>query len=369
MTKPLIWFMTLLLVAIVAGCLTGNTDRVTPASVTPALSSAKAVTTFSLGGYSGVVNESAKSIAVTVPFGSSVTALVATFTTSGVGVTVGIVSQTSGTTANDFTHPMSYIVIAADGTIATYTVTVVVGAAVSPAAINLLSIAANNFVVLSNSPTTGITDTGSNSSAITGNIGLSPASAAAIGVWCSEMTGNIYGANTAYVGAGTGNQACFKGLPADNTTVANAVADLGTAYTNASAPATPAAVDAAHLNVGAGTLPAGTTFTTGVYTWGTVVNVTGDITLSGSATDVWIFQMSGNLILASGTHIILSGGAVASNVFWQIGGGTGATLGTNSTFNGNILSATQVVMQTGAVLHGRALAKTAVIMDANPVGP
>ncbi len=243
-----------------------------------------------------------------------------------------------------------------------------------PPAVNLLSIATNNFVILSASPTTGITDTGSNSSAITGNIGLSPATAAAIGVFCSEMTGNIYGADAAYVG-GTGGTTCFKGLAADNTTVANAVLDLGTAYTAASAPATPAATDAAHLNLLAGTIPAGTVFAPGTYTWGSTVNITGDITLAGGASDVWIFQMSGDLNLASagslplGTHVILSGGAVASNVFWQVGGGTGATLGTYSTFYGNILSAKQVVMQTGAVLHGRALAMTAIALDANPVGP
>jgi hypothetical protein len=150
---------------------------------------------------------------------------------------------------------------------------------------------------------------------------------------------------------------------------------MQTAYTNASAPATPAATDAAHLDVGAGTLPAGTTFTPGTYTWGSSVNVTGDITLTGGASDVWIFQISGDLNLAAGgslptgTHVILSGGAVASNVFWQVGGGTGVTLGTYSTFYGNILTAKQVILQTGAVLHGRALAQTAVVLDASPVGP
>ena len=78
------------------------------------------------------------------------------------------------------------------------------GAGLGPPAVNLLSIKTNNFVILSNSPTTGITDTGSHSANITGNIGLSPATAAAIGVWCSEMTGNIYGADVAYVGDGGG---------------------------------------------------------------------------------------------------------------------------------------------------------------------
>ena len=309
-----------------------------------------------------------------VPSGTAVTALIATFTSTGVGMpTVAGLNQVSGTTPNDFTTPKAYIVTATDGTTATYNVTV--SAAAGPPVVNLRSIATNNFVVLSNSPTTGITDTGAHSAAITGNVGLSPGPASAIGVYCSEVTGYIYGSDATYVGSGAGGTTCFKGLAADNTTVANAVSDLGTAYTAASAPATPAATDAAHLDFLGGILPAGTTFTPGTYTWGTDVNVNGDMTLTGGASDVWIFQMSGNLILAAkgslpvGVHIILSGGAVASHVFWQVGGGTGATLGTYSTFYGNILSQTQVVMQTGAVMHGRALAKTAVILDANPVGP
>jgi len=373
---PLKWFMAILLATLLAGCGSGSS------SGSGTVSSPKAITAYSLAWTSGTPGTATgtitgTSIAVTVPTGTARTALTATFTSTGTGpVTIGGVTQVSGAApTNDFTTSKSYIVTAADGTTATYVVTVTLATAAGPAAINLLSITTNNFVVLSNSPTTGITDTGSHLAAITGNIGLSPASAAAIGVFCSEMTGNIYGADALYVGSGAGGTACFKGLAADNTTVANAVLDLGTAYTAASAPATPAAVDAAHLDLLAGTIPAGTVFTPGTYTWGSNVLITGDITLAGGASDVWIFQMSGNLDLASagsvpaGVHVILSGGAVASNVFWQVGGGTGATLGTYSTFYGNILSQTQVVMQTGAVLHGRALAKTAVILDANPVGP
>jgi hypothetical protein len=314
-------------------------------------------------------------IAVNVPSGTIRTALVATFVTTGSSVKVGTTPQISSSTPNDFSSPVAYIVTAADASTATYNVTVTVTAAAGPPAVVLGSILTNNFVVLSSSPTTGITDTGSHSSAITGNIGLSPGPGSAIGVYCSEMTGYIYGSDATYVGSGAGGTACFKGLSADNTVVANAVLDMGTAYTNASDPATPAATDAAHLNVGAGTLPAGTTFTPGTYTWGSSVNVTGDITLSGGANDVWIFQMSGDLSLSAagslpaGTHVILSGGAVASNVFWQVGGGTGVTLGTYSTFYGNILTAKQIILQTGAVLHGRALAQTDVVLDANPVGP
>jgi len=239
-----------------------------------------------------------------------------------------------------------------------------------PAPVNLLSISTNNFVILAKDQ---ITD--ANLSSITGNIGLSPTSGAFIFVSCAEMAGvgKIYDVNGGYAVAGFA--ACaMPGPGANKVLVDQAVADIGTAYLAASAPATPAGVGAAHLNVGAGTLN-GQNFAPGTYTWGSDVNVTGDITLTGGASDVWIFQMSGNLTLASagslpsGTHIVLSGGAQPSNIFWQVGGGTGATLGTNSTFNGNILSAKQVIMQSGAVLHGRALSQTQVTLDANTVGP
>ena len=94
--------------------------------VTVALSSAKAITTFSLAGVVGTINETGKTIAVTMPYGTSVTALVATFTTTGASVKVGSTVQISGTTANNFTSPVTYTVTAADATTQDYTVTVTV---------------------------------------------------------------------------------------------------------------------------------------------------------------------------------------------------------------------------------------------------
>ena len=98
------------------------TVTVTAASVT-----AKAITAFSFAGYpgtTGIIDETAKTIAVTIPYGTDVTALKATFTTTGSNVKVGTVVQTSTVTPNNFTSPVSYIVTAADGSTATYAVTV-----------------------------------------------------------------------------------------------------------------------------------------------------------------------------------------------------------------------------------------------------
>ena len=93
-------------------------------------SSAKALTTFSfiMPAVTGVINESAKTVAVTVPFGTPLTGLVATFTTTGTGVTVGTTVQTSLSTPNNFTNPVAYIVTAADTSTVTYTVTVSIAA-------------------------------------------------------------------------------------------------------------------------------------------------------------------------------------------------------------------------------------------------
>jgi hypothetical protein len=103
----------------------------------------------------------------------------------------------------------------------------------------------------------------------------------------------------------------------------------------------------------------------GVYKWSTGLIIPTDVTLSGSKNSVWIFQIAGTLNISSAKKVILKGGAQAQNVFWQVAGAT--TLGTNSTFNGNILDKTNIAVQTGAVLNGRALAQTAVTLQANTV--
>ncbi len=235
--------------------------------------------------------------------------------------------------------------------------------AAGPATVDMLSL--SNFAIVSG---TGITNTGSHTTSITGNIGSSPITAAAMdNVFCSELTGTMYGVDAAYTGSGT--QTCFAGNPplSNKTLIDNAVLDVATAYNDAAGRTLPNGSELFAGNIG------GQTFAPGLYKWSTDVSIPTDVTLSGGANDVWIFQVAGNLSVASGgsvpagVKVVLSGGAQASNVFWQVGGGTGATLGTYSTFNGTILSAKQVIIQTGAVLNGRALSQTQVTLDANTV--
>jgi inhibitor of cysteine peptidase len=92
------------------------------ANVAP--SSEKAFETFSLGAFTGTINEAAKTIAVIVPLGTNVTALIATFTITGESVSIGSTVQTNGQTPNDFTNPVVYTVKAADASTVPYTVTV-----------------------------------------------------------------------------------------------------------------------------------------------------------------------------------------------------------------------------------------------------
>lgn len=95
-------------------------------TVTIAPSPLKAITAFSLDELAGTINEAEKIIAVSAPAGTDVTAMIATFTTTGVSVKVGSTFQASGQTANNFTDPVVYTVAAADTTTQDYIVTVTV---------------------------------------------------------------------------------------------------------------------------------------------------------------------------------------------------------------------------------------------------
>ena len=210
---------------------------------------------------------------------------------------------------------------------------------------------AGNFAILAQS---GISTTGT--TAIVGDIGVSPIAANAItgfglvmnhsGTYATSslVKGKVYAANYA------------APTPAYMT---SAISNMQTAYTNAAGRTNPTATELGAGNIG------GMTLAPGLYKWSSAVTIPTDVTLSGSSTDVWIFQIAQTLTVSSGKKVILSGGAQAKNIFWQVAGQT--TLGTTSVFNGNILDKTAIVLNTGATLNGRALAQTAVTLDSNSV--
>ncbi len=97
-------------------------------TVTISSNTAKALTSFRFAtlAVEGTINETAKTVAVTVPYGTNVTALVATFASTGSSVKIAGVSQVSGVTANNFTNPVAYTVTAADNSTQDYVVTVTI---------------------------------------------------------------------------------------------------------------------------------------------------------------------------------------------------------------------------------------------------
>jgi len=108
--------------------------------------------------------------------------------------------------------------------------------------------------------------------------------------------------------------------------------------------------------------------TSGVYNGSGSFAISGNLTLDaqGDPNAVWIFQAASTLITASGSKIILTGGAQAGNVFWQVG--SSATLGSDSAFSGSILALTSIGLGTGASVDGRMLARNgAVTLDGSNI--
>jgi hypothetical protein len=101
----------------------GSTTQYT-VTLTAALNSAKSLTSFTILGIPGTITESAKTITLSVPYGTDMTGLIATFTSTGASVMVDGTVQVSGITTNDFTNPVIYTVTAADSSTTHYTVTV-----------------------------------------------------------------------------------------------------------------------------------------------------------------------------------------------------------------------------------------------------
>jgi len=139
----------------------------------------------------------------------------------------------------------------------------------------------------------------------------------------------------------------------------HAQASLTVAYNDAAGRKTaPIGVNAADLG--------GQTLAPGLYKSTSTLAITGDVTLHGDSNAVWIFQIASALNVSTGARVVLSGGATAGNVFWQVG--SSATLGVHSSFKGTIMAYASITIDTGATLDGRALAQTgAVTMDTNTV--
>ena len=206
-----------------------------------------------------------------------------------------------------------------------------------------------NFAILAQSTVTNVP-----TSAIIGNLGLSPAAASYITGFAPTKVGTYW----------TSPQVVGGIFAADNdaptpSNLTTAVADMQTAYTDAAGRPSPN-----FLNLGAGSI-GGLTLVPGLYKWASSVTVAADIALVGAANDVWIFQVTGDLALSSAKGMTMSGGGQPKNVFWQVAGAV--DLGTTSHSEGIVLCKTAIVLGTGASINGRLLAQTAVNLASNAV--
>ncbi|CAN5446668.1 hypothetical protein BH11ACT8_BH11ACT8_30030 [soil metagenome] len=112
---------------------------------------------------------------------------------------------------------------------------------------------------------------------------------------------------------------------------------------------------------------AGATFTPGLYTSSAAFTNTGTITLDadGDAGGVFVFQIGGAMSSAAATKVVLTGGALAHNVFWQVNGAV--SLGAGATYVGTFLATGAISFGEGASLKGRALTSSTVALANSPV--
>lgn len=212
---------------------------------------------------------------------------------------------------------------------------------------------AGNYAILAESGISTIP-----TSAIKGNIGISPMAAtyitgfsltlpaAGAASTSPQVTGFVYAPGYA------------APTPANLTT---AISNKKTAYDDAAGRLLPD-----FLNLYAGNL-SGKSLAPGLYKWGSSVVINENLILAGNENDIWIFQISGDITMAANKSIIINGSGVAKNIFWQVAGGTGVTVGAGSHFEGIVMTATEINMGTGSSANGRLLAHTAVNIHSSTI--
>jgi hypothetical protein len=208
---------------------------------------------------------------------------------------------------------------------------------------------AGYFVILAKN---AVTNTGT--SAITGNIGLSPAAASFITGFALTAPPTTF-TTSALV---TGKVYAADYDPPTPVKMTTAISDMQTAYTTTAGLTAPAAV----TELGAGEI-GGMTLAPGRYKWSSGLSISTNVTLSGAGD--YIFQIAQGLTVAATAHVILASGATAANIVWQVG--SAATLGTTSHLEGTLMTYTAITLGTGATVNGRLFAQSAVNLASNIV--
>lgn len=190
---------------------------------------------------------------------------------------------------------------------------------------------ADNFAVLGSST---VTNTGLTT--VTGDVGVDPGSAIT-GFPPGIVTGTIYGAGAVTSQAQTDATAAYNGLVNMSSTGNLTGQDMGSL-----------------------------TLMPGVFTYNTSAQLTGPLVLNAEGLNnaYFVFQIGSTLTTASSSSVTLINPGSDDGIFWVVG--TSATLGTGTSFMGNILADQSITLNTGADLNGRAIAlNAAVTMDDN----
>ena len=206
------------------------------------------------------------------------------------------------------------------------------------------------FVILAESKISNVP-----TSAITGDLGISPFDSTSITGFTLTKVGTFFTAVPEVVG---------RIYAVDNDTptpamLTTAITDMTTAYTDAAGRPTPDFTDLATGAIG------GLILTPGLYQWSSSVTIDSNVTISGGPNDTWIFQVTGDLKEGSAALVKLDGGALAKNIVWQVAGLV--DLGTTSHLEGVVLCKTGISLEGGASVNGRLLAQTAVTLIQNTI--
>lgn len=186
-------------------------------------------------------------------------------------------------------------------------------------------------------------------SALTGDLALSPAAASYItGLSLSVDAGNTFSTSSQVVG----KIYAADYAPPTPGLLTTTISDMEAAYVDAAGRTTPD-----FLNEGAGAI-GGLVLVPGLHKWTTGVLIPTDVTLSGGANDVWIFQIAGDLIIDSAVRVLLTGGAVSKNIFWQVS--SSVVINTTAHVEGVVLAMTEIVVATGATVNGRLMSQSAI---------
>ncbi|KAJ7503236.1 antifreeze protein [Mycena galericulata] len=216
-------------------------------------------------------------------------------------------------------------------------------AALGPAAVNLRT--AGNFAILAKSGITIVPPC-----MITGNVGVGSINGLTGFPLTLASNGEYYTSSQV-----VGEMLAPSCAPPTPVTLTIAFGDMGTAFTDAAGRVNPNFV-----NLDAGAI-GGLILLPGLYKWGSGVSIGSDVTISGAATDTWIFQIAGTLSIAAGAKMVLSGGAVASNIVWVVSGAV--TADAASHIEGVVLGKTSISLLTRASANSRLLAQTDVVLQ------